>query len=141
MDSNVEKDQMLIDEIAQKLSEHLGQNIQAYEGCIYLSGEQDDDYACLQIGANDGRLYFSAPVIKIDSEDVSNDFLQALLELNGDSKNYPEARIAFNPLTESAEWIERCDVDLNAQQLVALIQARGVLIGQMQEALGAIQEA
>ena len=132
---------MTIDAVANQLSEQLDQNIQAHEGCIYLSGEQDDHVACLQIGANDGRLYFSAPVIKINTEDVSSECLQALLELNGDTKNYPEARIAFNPLTESAEWIERCDVDLDAQQLVALIQARGVLIGQMQQALAAIQEA
>ena len=132
---------MTIVDIANQLSEHLGQNIQEHEGCIYLSGEQDDHVACLQIGANDGYLYFSAPVIKIDTEDVSSECLQVLLELNGDSKNYPMGRIAFNPETESAEWIERCEVDSNAQQLVALIQDRGVLIAQMQQALAAVKGA
>jgi hypothetical protein len=132
---------MTIVDVANQLSEQLGQHIQVHEDCIYLSGEQDDHVACLQIGANDGHLYFSAPVIKIATEDVSSECLQALLELNGDSKNYPEARIAFNPLTESAEWIERCDVDSNAQQLVALIQARGVLIGKLQQALATVNGA
>jgi hypothetical protein len=125
-----------LEDLAHNLSLALNEKIHVENECIVLGGVNPGDYAFLQIGANDGELYFSAPIIDIDeSNEMSGQHLGVLMELNGDTKNYPHGRIAYNSIGGSAHWIERLEKGLDAKQVIELIEARGKLIAQIRFAL------
>jgi hypothetical protein len=131
-----------LEEVAKNLSFLLGEEIHVENDCIVLGGVEPKDYAFLQLGANDGRLYFSAPIIDIDEEnEFSDQHLSTLLELNADTKNYPHGRIAYSSIGGAAHWIEVIEDELSTQDLLTLIKARGEFIAQIRFALQSLQKA
>jgi hypothetical protein len=131
-----------LEDLARDLSFVLKEEIQVENDCIILGGVGPNDHAFLQLGANDGRLYFSAPIVTIDESDkVGDQHLSILMELNGDTKNYPRGRIAYNPVANSADWIELLEEAISAQDLVHLIEERGKLIEHIRYALKAVESA
>jgi thiamine pyrophosphate-dependent acetolactate synthase large subunit-like protein len=131
-----------LEDIAKGLSSVLNEEIQIQDGCIALGGVDANDYALLQIGANDSRLYFSAPIVQIDEEKESSaKELCTLMELNSDTKNFPRARIAYHSTAGAAHWIEWIEDDIHAQDLLALIQERGKTIAHIRHALKSIERA
>jgi hypothetical protein len=125
-----------LEDLAHNLSLALNEKIHVENECIVLGGVNPGDYAFLQIGVNDGELYFSAPIIDIDeSNEMSGQHLGVLMELNGDTKNYPHGRIAYNSIGGSAHWIERLEQGLDTKQVIELIEARGKFIAQIRFAL------
>ena len=131
---------MTIENIAEGLTQVLGEQIIVQDGSIALQGADNEDYALLQIGANDGALYFSAPIKKIEVERATALVLRTLMELNSDTKNYPFARVAYNPAQATADWIERCESDINPLELLELIRSRGILITRIRQALSLAAE-
>jgi len=128
-----------LNDLASGLSAELKETIQVQDDCIVLTGLDPSDHAVLQLGANDGALYLSASIVKItDTDDLSSEYLNILLELNSDTKNYPYGRIALDSLAESATWIERIEPDIDAQRLIQIIEARGLLIARIRLALQAV---
>jgi hypothetical protein len=131
-----------LEDLAANLSFILKEEIHVENDCIVLGGVGPGDYAFLQIGANDGRLYLSAPIMDIDEDhEMIGQYLSTLMELNGDTKNYPHARVAYNAMGGSAHWIELIEEGLSAQALVQLIQERGQFIAQIRHALNTTQIA
>lgn len=131
-----------LEDLAKNLSFVLKEEIHVEYDCIVLGGVEPGDYAFLQIGVNDGDLYFSAPILQIDeSSEAAGQQLSVLMQLNADTKNYPRGRIAYNSIGGSAYWIELIQADVSAQDLVKLIQDRGELIAQIRFALNAGVEA
>jgi hypothetical protein len=131
-----------LEEVAKNLSFLLGEEIHVENDCIVLGGVESKDYAFLQLGANDGCLYFSAPIVDIDEEtEFCDQYLSTLLELNGDTKNYPRGRIAYSSIGGAAHWIEVIEDELSAQDLLALIKARGEFIANIRFALKSLQKA
>jgi hypothetical protein len=131
-----------LEDLAKDLSFVLKEEIHVENDCIVLGGVEPSDHAFLQIGANDGRFYFSAPIVNINEADkVSEQHLSILMELNGDTKNYPRGRIAYNSIGGSAHWIELIEEGLSAQDLVRLIEERGKLIAHIRYALTAVEKS
>lgn len=131
---------MTLEDLAKNLSFVLNEEIHVENDCIVLGGSDSGDYAFLQLGANDGCLYFSAPITNIDeASQVSDQHLSILMELNGDTKNYPHGRIAYSAIGGMAHWIELIEEGLDAKELVELIQSRGKLIAQIRHALKAVK--
>jgi hypothetical protein len=132
----------VLDDLATNLSFVLKEKIHVENDCIVLGGSEPSDYAFLQIGANDGELYLSAPIIEINEiNELAGDHLSILMELNGDTKNYPHGRIAYNSIASAAQWVEKLDQALSAQQIIDLVQARGQLIAQIRFALQSTEKA
>ncbi len=126
---------MDLEDLANNLSFELKEKVHVENACIILGGQGPHDYAVLQLGANDGELYLSAPILDIyEDDDQYHDQLSTLLELNGDTKNYPNGRIAYNASAGNAIWIEKIEQEFSAKQLIELIQARGQLIAQIRYA-------
>jgi hypothetical protein len=131
-----------LEDLARDLSFVLKEEIHIENDCIVLGGVDLNDHAFLQIGANDGRLYFSVPIVNIhESDKVSDEHLSILMELNGDTKNYPHGRIAYNSIGNSAFWIELIEEGSSAQDLLHLIEERGKLIAHIRYALKAVEKA
>lgn len=131
-----------LEDLASGLSLVLKEPVHIENECIVLGGNAEGDYLVLQLGANDKQLYLTIPIIDIDeSGEKSAAHLSALMELNGDTKNYPLGRIAYNAIAGSAHWIELIEKGFSAKDLVGLIEARGKLIAQIRYALNSTEKA
>lgn len=131
-----------LEDLASNLSLVLKESVRIENECIVLGGNAERDYLVLQMGANDDQLYLTIPIFDIDeSSEKSAAHLSALMELNGDTKNYPHGRIAYNAIAGSAHWIELIEKGFSAKDLVGLIEARGKLIAQIRYALNSTEKA
>jgi hypothetical protein len=121
-------------ELAELLSDALGQMIEPVGDTIELAGENALDRVLIEQGKNDGALHLIIPLHVLDpSERVLESVVNLLLQLNADVSQLGKARMAFNSTQGEFILMDQFQPDLSGA--LAQLNERRALAMRIRQAI------
>lgn len=123
-----------IKDLAETLSEALGQTVTPVDERIELAGDDAHDRVLIEQGSRDGLLHFMMPLhTPDDPDDVMAGVVNLLLQLNADVQQLGQARMAYNSVEGAFILMDQFRPDLSGA--VDQLHARRALAQRIRQAI------